>query len=206
MTPARDCPTATRTLAGAARRIAGGEDPLGSVRDFLDDIARRTDDELAQLVRERPERRAGREADALGAGIVGHLAAVRHVPCPRWTQEEVRFLDRLWLVSAVPSFRATALAQTPVPLGRRAILWACPLAGARVMERDEIVDLLHRDWTAAPRRGLVGKMYVVGGAAIALAFDSRRSTESIDAVFEPKTEIDAIAGHMAEERGLRRDG
>lgn len=32
-------------------------------------------------------------------------------------------------------------------------------------------------------------MYVVGGAAIALAFDERRATRDIDAVFEPKASI-----------------
>jgi hypothetical protein len=45
-------------------------------------------------------------------------------------------------------------------------------------------------------------MYVVGGAAIALAFDERRSTRDIDAVFEPKQLIYQEAERLAEERGL----
>ena len=45
-------------------------------------------------------------------------------------------------------------------------------------------------------------MYVVGGAAIALAFDSRRSTNDIDAVFEPKSVIYAVAAELADERNL----
>ena len=45
-------------------------------------------------------------------------------------------------------------------------------------------------------------MYVVGGAAIALAFDERRSTRDIDAVFEPKLVIYETAAEMAEELGL----
>ena len=45
-------------------------------------------------------------------------------------------------------------------------------------------------------------MYVVGGAAIALAFAERRSTRDIDAVFEPKLVIYETAAEMAEELGL----
>ena len=45
-------------------------------------------------------------------------------------------------------------------------------------------------------------MYVVGGAAIALTFDERRSTRDIDAVFEPKRAIYDAAAEIAQERGL----
>lgn len=50
--------------------------------------------------------------------------------------------------------------------------------------------------------GLSADMYVVGGAAIALAFDERRATRDIDAVFVPKTEVYAAAARVAEERDL----
>jgi len=46
------------------------------------------------------------------------------------------------------------------------------------------------------------EMYVVGGAAIALTFDERRSTRDIDAVFEPKRAIYDAAAEIAGERGL----
>src|SRR4051794_11687385 len=45
-------------------------------------------------------------------------------------------------------------------------------------------------------------MYVVGGAAIALAYDSRRSTRDVDAVFEPKLAIYDAAADVAERLGL----
>ncbi|GAA2406380.1 hypothetical protein GCM10010191_12980 [Actinomadura vinacea] len=35
------------------------------------------------------------------------------------------------------------------------------------------------------RRGVVADIHIVGGAAMALAYDARRSTRDIDAVFEP---------------------
>ena len=70
------------------------------------------------------------------------------------------------------------------------------------MQRTEIVDLLTDLGGRLAERGLEGEMYVVGGAAIALAFDERRSTRDIDAVFEPKTVIYELAARLAEERGL----
>jgi hypothetical protein len=45
-------------------------------------------------------------------------------------------------------------------------------------------------------------MYVVGGAAIALAYDERRSTRDIDAVFEPKAVIYESAAVVADQLGL----
>jgi hypothetical protein len=120
----------TLSLAEAADRIAAGEETLDVARDFLDQVERRSDGELAALIRERPEPTGRAEADALLAGLAEHLAAVRGLPCPAWVQEPERFLDRFWFVSAVPGFRATALAQTPIALKRRGVFWP-----ARSMER-----------------------------------------------------------------------
>lgn len=47
------------------------------------------------------------------------------------------------------------------------------------------------------RRGLQGDLYVVGGAALALAYDARRTTRDVDAVFQPKSEIYAAAAAVA---------
>lgn len=51
-------------------------------------------------------------------------------------------------------------------------------------------------------RGTAGELYVVGGAAIALAYDRRRSTRDIDAVFEPKAAVYEAAGRVSERLGL----
>jgi hypothetical protein len=111
------------TLAEVANSIAGGDDPLSAVRDFLDQVGRRRDDELAVLIRAHPTPTGSRKADALVAGVAEHLAAVRGLPCPAWVREPERFLDRFWFVSSVPGFRAVALAQTPIALKRRGVLW-----------------------------------------------------------------------------------
>jgi hypothetical protein len=44
---------------------------------------------------------------------------------------------------------------------------------------------------------LVADLYVVGGAAITLAYDERRATKDIDAVFVPKKEVYAAAARVA---------
>ena len=76
------------------------------------------------------------------------------------------------------------------------------LADADVMDNQEIVRLLTELGRALVNRGLQGDMYVVGGAAMALAYDARRSTRDIDAIFEPKLAIYQIATEMALEQRL----
>jgi hypothetical protein len=70
------------------------------------------------------------------------------------------------------------------------------------MDREEIVALLTALGATLRDRGVEGEMYVVGGAAIALAYDARRSTRDIDAVFEPKLAIYEAAAEVAERFGL----
>lgn len=70
------------------------------------------------------------------------------------------------------------------------------------MDRAEIVDALTALAEELQERGISGEMYVVGGAAIALAFDERRATRDIDAVFEPKAAVYEAAAAVADRRGL----
>jgi hypothetical protein len=70
------------------------------------------------------------------------------------------------------------------------------------MDRSEIVEALTALGAALDARGTTGELYMVGGAAIAMAFDQRRSTRDIDAVFEPKMVIYETAAQVAEQLGL----
>lgn len=70
------------------------------------------------------------------------------------------------------------------------------------MDRGEIIAALTALAAELERRGLSAEMYVVGGAAIALAFDERRATRDIDAVFEPKGVVYEAAAVVAEQRDL----
>jgi hypothetical protein len=70
------------------------------------------------------------------------------------------------------------------------------------MDRSEIVTALSALGAALDARGATGELYMVGGAAIAMAFDQRRSTRDIDAVFEPKMIIYEAAAEIAGQLGL----
>ncbi|MGH7697233.1 MAG: DUF6036 family nucleotidyltransferase, partial [Candidatus Dormibacteria bacterium] len=51
-------------------------------------------------------------------------------------------------------------------------------------------------------RGVVADMYLVGGAAMALAYDAERFTQDIDAVFVPTTEVYQAAEVVGDELRL----
>lgn len=70
------------------------------------------------------------------------------------------------------------------------------------MDREQIVGALTALAAELEQRGVTAEMYVVGGAAIALAFDERRATRDIDAVFEPKDVVYEAAAAVAQKRGL----
>lgn len=48
-------------------------------------------------------------------------------------------------------------------------------------------------------------MFLVGGAAMAFADNTRRSTRDVDAVFEPKETVRDAAAVVADRRGISRD-
>jgi hypothetical protein len=54
-------------------------------------------------------------------------------------------------------------------------------------------------------QGVRGQIFIVGGAAMALAYSTRRVTKDIDAVFEPKSSIYETAAKVAENLGLPDD-
>lgn len=70
------------------------------------------------------------------------------------------------------------------------------------MDRTEIIAALTALAAELDRRGTSAEMYVVGGAAIALAFDERRATRDIDAIFEPKNVVYEAAAVVARDLEL----
>jgi hypothetical protein len=70
------------------------------------------------------------------------------------------------------------------------------------MQREEIVAALTALGARLHERDIEGEVYVVGGAAIAIAFDARRATRDVDAVFEPKREVYEAADEVGASLGL----
>ena len=71
-----------------------------------------------------------------------------------------------------------------------------------LLDRATIVELLDRVADEATRRGVTISMFLVGGGAMALAYDAHRSTRDLDAVFEPKSVVYEIAATVADESEL----
>ena len=71
--------------------------------------------------------------------------------------------------------------------------------------RADILKALQALGDELTREGVHGQIFIVGGAAMALAYSTRRVTRDIDAVFEPKASICRAAAKVAEELGLPED-
>lgn len=71
-----------------------------------------------------------------------------------------------------------------------------------LLDRASIEDAFRRLGDKLARRGVVADLYVFGGAAMALAYDARRATRDIDAVFKPHGVVLEEAQAVAAELGL----
>ncbi len=78
----------------------------------------------------------------------------------------------------------------------------CSIASDRYFSRARIVAALQALGDDLLRQGVRGQIFIVGGAAMALAYSTRRVTKDIDAVFEPKAFIYRAAARVAEQHGL----
>ena len=74
-----------------------------------------------------------------------------------------------------------------------------------LLGRARIVELLTELGRRLDRQGVHAEIYVVGGGAMALAYNRERVTRDIDAIFEPKATVYAEARRMADELGLPPD-
>jgi hypothetical protein len=73
---------------------------------------------------------------------------------------------------------------------------------APVLDRAGIAEAFRRLGDRLAKRGVVADIYVFGGAAMALAYDSRRATRDVDALFKPHGIVLEEAQAVATELGL----
>jgi len=76
------------------------------------------------------------------------------------------------------------------------------MAPKRELGVGEVRELLIELGRRLQDKGVEAKIYIVGGAAIALELDTRRVTADIDAVFHPSTTVLEVAASMADELDL----
>jgi hypothetical protein len=75
----------------------------------------------------------------------------------------------------------------------------------RHFTRTRIIAALEALGEELTSEGVRGQVFIVGGAAMALAYSARRVTRDIDAVFEPKMLIYEAAERVAERLDLPED-
>ena len=71
--------------------------------------------------------------------------------------------------------------------------------------REDIRALLDDLSAELAARGARAKLFLVGGAALAVAYDATRATRDLDAVFIPTGIVRQVAAAAAEHRGLTED-
>ncbi|MDR1013660.1 MAG: hypothetical protein LBL86_01585 [Coriobacteriales bacterium] len=76
---------------------------------------------------------------------------------------------------------------------------------AAEFDHDVLLDLLQSFDEKLGQEGFHGSIFIVGGAAMALEYSALRVTTDIDAIFNPRSDIEGIAASFAEERGLPKD-
>lgn len=69
-------------------------------------------------------------------------------------------------------------------------------------DREGLLGLLTQVGAELEAEGLHGQVFLVGGAALALAYDARRLTRDVDGMFEPKTRVYEAAARVARRNGL----
>lgn len=74
-----------------------------------------------------------------------------------------------------------------------------------MLDRTAIMGALRSLDDELKSRDVRANIFVVGGAAMAIAYDTRRSTADVDAVFVPTAEVREAARRVADRLGLAED-
>ena len=73
-----------------------------------------------------------------------------------------------------------------------------------MMNREQILNSLRQLGEELDAVGMVGEILLTGGASMCLVHEARDMTKDVDALYEPKVMINAIAERIAERNGLPR--
>ncbi|WP_026929469.1 DUF6036 family nucleotidyltransferase [Glycomyces tenuis] len=74
-----------------------------------------------------------------------------------------------------------------------------------LLDRDAILELLTDLGATLADAGERAELFLVEGAAMALAYNTRRATRDLDAIFDPKQVVYEAAREVGERHGLRDD-
>jgi hypothetical protein len=176
------------SLAELARFIAAEPDfdtRWRLVVEFLKEYHREPAGARQRLLADAPGPTGDEHWDVLFAGLAEHLAIRDGKDAPGWSAS--RGLRRFWFPFDTPGARAGARACSGrVPQTgrvRRRLRDRCRVSDpSLLLDRAGIEEAFRRLGDRLARRGVVADLYVFGGAAMALAYDSRRATRDVDAL------------------------
>jgi hypothetical protein len=195
----------------AAMRTATERVRLRMFFEFMrgaDEVGRRA----TSLIDHEPGWTGDRRFDVLLAAAAEHIASRWGQPGPLWTVAQDRFLDFGWWVSDLPSARALAMVWTPAAFRRHGIYLdrhdltsdgACTMPEP-VFGRNELRQAFTLLAERLERKGVVGHVHVIDGAAMLLACDSRVITRDVDALFAPDGPILEAVREVATQIGWPR--
>lgn len=110
------------SLSEVARRSAGGEDFDSLVREFVDELGKMADQDLAQALSEEPQGPwSGTSQKPFLAAMAEHYARQRGVKVPDWTEKPECFLDRAVFGTTLQGLRAHLIIASPPAFRRRLI-------------------------------------------------------------------------------------
>ena len=157
-----------------------------------------------------PSSTGDRRWDAFIAGVAEREAHRKGLEPPSWVYDPTRVLPSFWWLTRSRGLEALAFVHAPAELKVRGCPHRRGQSGVGVTPlnrgRDAIVALLPQLGTRLQRRGVVAEMYLVGGAAMALAYQRDRLTADLDAVFIPKSIVYEEADRIARERSDLQPG
>jgi len=139
------------TLVDLAGHLAAAEDEQHRWRlitEFLEEHRHEPADVRPALLADEPPGTGDVRWDVFLAALAEHLATRDERGAPAWGAQ--RRLEIFWFPFNSAAARVDAVVHAPASFGR---------LGERLQ-----------------RRGVVGDVYVIGGAAMALAYDARRAT------------------------------
>jgi len=74
-----------------------------------------------------------------------------------------------------------------------------------MIRKEKLLEALKRVGEKLDAEGKVGEILLTGGATMSLVLDARTSTQDVDALYEPKDDINNIAKEVAIEMNLPQD-
>ena len=74
-----------------------------------------------------------------------------------------------------------------------------------MLTRDKIMNGLRRLGEELKELSMSGEILLIGGAAMCLVHSARDMTKDVDALYEPKSEINRLVKKIAEQEGLPED-